>query len=667
MKGVTLKFPRTIFTRGLFFLVSDLILLSAAFYLAFWFRFEGAIPEPEWRVLWTFLPSLLLLKIAWNAYFRLYNLEWALVGMPELLRVLKASLASSFCVAASVLFLQNYTNALLIPRSVIFLDWLISFLFIAALRVSKRLYLYDLRFQKSDGKTRVLIVGAGVTGEALVREIRRANKQYFPIGFVDDNPAKKGTYIQGVRVLGTRHDLPEIVKRFKVEEVIIAIPSAPAREIRDIVSRIRQCGIFRIKIVPSISEFLNGNITLNSIRDIRLEDLLGRDQVSVNLEQIADYLRGKRILITGAAGSIGTELVNQIARFSPRHLILFDMDETGIFYLERNIRERFPKLSFTCVIGDIRDESKVIATMERFQPQVVFHAAAYKHVPIMEANPDEAIKVNVLGTLILARASCEYGVEKFVLISTDKAVNPTSVMGATKRVAEIIVCELNRRNTTRFVAVRFGNVLGSRGSVVPLFQEQLRKGGPLTVTHPEMKRYFMTAQESVLLVLQAGALGQGGEVFVLDMGEPIRIVDLAREFIRLSGYEPDKDIPIVFTGMRPGEKLFEEVLTAEEGTETTNHNKIFKARITLPIKGEELWDKVKQLIEAAYNNDLNKALSLLRELVPTYQPSPDVLRLAMQFQPKSPLWIEENITFPSPYVKPTRTLASNEHDTRIKP
>lgn len=651
LKGLKLKFPRTALTRGLFFLSSDLVLLSVAFYLAFWFRFEGDIPESEWKVLLSSLPAILPLKIAWNAYFRLYNLEWSLVGMPELLRVLKASLASSLCLAAAVFFLLHYTGVLYIPRSVIFLDWLLSFTFIAALRVSKRLYLYDLRLQRSDGKTRVLIVGAGVTGEALVREIRRANNQYFPVGFVDDNPTKKGTYIQGVQVLGTRYDLPEIIKRSKVEEVIIAIPSAPAKEIRDIVNRIRQCGISRIKIVPSISEFLNGNITLNSIRDIRLEDLLGRDQVSVNLEQISNYLLDKVILITGAAGSIGTELVNQVARFSPRNLVLFDIDETGIFNLERSIRERFPGLSFNCVIGDIRDESKVTAVMEKFQPQVVFHAAAYKHVPLMELNPDEAIKVNVLGTLILARASCKYGVEKFVLISTDKAVNPTSVMGATKRVAEIIVCELNCQNTTRFVAVRFGNVLGSRGSVVPLFQEQLRKGGPLTVTHPEMKRYFMTAQESVLLVLQAGALGQGGEVFVLDMGEPIRILDLAKEFIRLSGYEPDKDIPIVFTGIRPGEKLFEEVLTAEEGTESTNHPKIFKARITLPVKGEELWDKVERLIEAAYKGDLNKALLVLRELVPTYQPSPEVLRLALQSQPKSTLWIEKGSVVSNLYTR----------------
>lgn len=656
LKGMNLRFPRTILTRSLFFLASDVVLLSAAFYLAFWFRFEGAIPEKEWQALWFSLPALLPLKLAWNAYFRLYNLTWAFVGMPELIRVLKASSASSLCIATAVLFLQHQTNLLPIPRSVIVLDWLLSFLFIGALRVSKRLYLYDLRPSRSDGKTKVLIIGAGVTGEALVREIKRANKEYFPVGFVDDNLEKKGTYIQGVRVLGTRYDLPEIVKKFKVEEVIIAIPSAPAREIRDIVKRVRECGISRIKIVPSISEFLNGNITFSNVRDIQLEDLLGRDQVSVNLEQIAGYLRDKTILITGAVGSIGTELVNQVARFSPRHLVLFDIDETGIFYLERNIREHFPKLSFTCVIGDIRDESKVLATMERFKPQVVFHAAAYKHVPLMETNPDEAIKVNVLGTMVLARASCEYGVEKFVLISTDKAVNPTSVMGATKRVAEIIVCELNRRNSTRFVAVRFGNVLGSRGSVVPLFQEQIRKGGPLTVTHPEMRRYFMTAKESVLLVLQAGALGQGGEVFVLDMGEPIRILDLAREFIRLAGYEPDKDIPIVFTGIRPGEKLFEEVLTAEEGTEATSHSKIFKARMSLPMEGEELWDKVKQLIEAAYSCDYNKAISLLRELVPTYKPSPEVLRLAMQSQPKSSVWIEKSVVLPTSHTIPDREL-----------
>jgi len=654
LKGLKFRFPRTVLTRGLFFLASDILLLSVAFYLSFWFRFEGAIPEAEWQALWMCLPFLIPLKVIWNAYFRLYNLTWAFVGVPELIRVLKANTAASLCAALVVLLLHHQTGVLLIPRSILFLDWVLSFLFTAALRVSKRLYLYDLRALRSEGKTKVLIVGAGMAGESLVREIRRSNGHYFPVGFVDDNLEKKGAYIQGVRVLGTRHDLPEIVKRFKVEEVIIAIPSAPAKEIRDIVNRVRECGISRIKIVPSINEFLNGNITLNSIRDIRLEDLLGRDQVSVDLEQISDYLRGKKILITGAAGSIGTELVNQVASFKPHHLVLFDIDETGIFYLERDIRERFPELSFTCVIGDIRDESKVFAVMEKFQPQVVFHAAAYKHVPLMELNPDEAIKVNVLGTLNLARASCEHGVEKFVFISTDKAVNPTSVMGATKRVAEIIVCSFNRLNSTKFVAVRFGNVLGSRGSVVPLFQEQIRKGGPVTVTHPEMKRYFMTAQEAVRLVLQAGALGQGGEVFVLDMGEPVKILDLAREFIRLSGYEPDKDIPIVFTGMRPGEKLFEEVLTAEEGTEATNHPKIFKARMKLPTEGEELWDKVRQLIDAAYTGDHGKAILLLKELVPTYEPSQTVLQLAMKSQPESSLWLKKDAAVPNPYAVPNK-------------
>lgn len=633
LQKIKLRIPKTAFTRGLFFLVSDVVLFTAAFYLAFWLRFEGSIPEAERQTMWLYFCALLPLKIAWNAYFRLYNLTWALVGVPELLRVLKASLMGSLCLAAVVLLFQYHTNLPLIPRSVMLLDWLLSFLFIAALRVSKRLFLYDLRSPRSEGKRRVIIIGAGVAGEALVREIRRAvNGRYFPVGFIDDDPAKRGTYIQGVQVLGNRCDLPEIVERFQVEEAIIAIPSAPAKEIRDIVNRLRLCHLRRIKIVPSINEFLEGNITLSNLRDIQLEDLLGREQVSIDMEQIASYLRDKRVLITGAAGSIGVELANQVARFSPSHLILFDVDETGIFYLENNIQERFQSLSFTCLVGDVRDENKVLRIMKQFQPQVVFHAAAYKHVPLMEVHPDEAIKVNVLGTIILARASCKYGVEKFVLISTDKAVNPTSVMGATKRVAEIIVCDLNHRSTTQFIAVRFGNVLGSRGSVVPLFQEQIRKGGPLTVTHPEMRRYFMTAQEAVLLVLQAGAIGQGGEVFVLDMGEPIRIVDLARELIRISGYEPDKDIPIVFTGIRPGEKLFEEVLTAEEGTEPTSHPKIFRARLTSLADSKELWDKVERLVKSAYDSDYSEAILLLQALVPTYQPSQEVKQLASQQQ-----------------------------------
>lgn len=633
MRRIRLRIPRTAFTRGLFFLVSDVALFMSAFYLAYWLRFEGVIPEAQWQAFKIYLFMSVPMKIACNAYFRLYNLTWALVGVPELLRVLKASLAGSLCLAMIVFLSQYCTNLPLIPRSVLVLDWLLSFLFIATLRVSKRLFLYDLRSLRGSGKIRILVIGAGVAGEALVREIRRAaNNRYFPVGFIDDDPAKKGTHIQGVQVLGDRHDIPEVVKRFQVEEAIIAIPSAPSKEIRDIVNRLRQCNLRQIKIVPSINRFLDGSITLTDLRDIQLEDLLGREQVAIDSEQVADYLRDKRVLITGAAGSIGTGLVNQIAQFSPRHLVLLDVDETGIFHLEHSIREQFPALPFTCVVGDIRDESKVFKIMEQFQPQVVFHAAAYKHVPVMEAHPDEAIKVNVHGTVILARASCKCGVEKFVLISTDKAVNPTSVMGVTKRVAEMVICELNCDNITQFIAVRFGNVLGSRGSVVPLFQEQLRKGGPLTVTHPEMRRYFMTVQEAVLLILQAGAIGQGGEVFVLDMGEPIRILDLAHELIRLAGYEPDKDIPIVFTGIRPGEKLFEEMFTAEEGVEITSHPKIFRVRLTPSVDREQLWEKVEQLIKAAYNGDYGEAISLLRALVPTYRPSQEIMQLALQQQ-----------------------------------
>src|SRR5439155_18034822 len=399
------------------------------------------------------------------------------------------------------------------------------------------------------------------------------------VGVIDDSPFKHGTYLHGVRVLGPRGLIPRVVKDERVDEVIVAMPSAPGPVIREVVVASRQAGVPSVQILSGVAAMLEGRVTLASVRDVKVEDLLNRPVAELDMDSVGEYLYGRTVLITGAAGSIGAELASQIARVEPGRLILLEKDETRLFGLEIDLRRFAPRVPVFPVVGDVRHRDRMLQVFRTYQPQVVFHAAAYKHVPMMEAHPQEAVTVNVIGTKVLAEVAAEAGCEMFVLISTDKAVNPTSVMGATKRMAEMLVRRLNEASATRFVAVRFGNVLGSRGSLIPLLEEQIRRGGPITVTHPAMERYFMTVSEAVRLILKASSLGGGGEVFVLDMGDPVRIVDLAEALIRLSGLEPDVDVPIQFTGMRPGEKLKEEILMAEEGTYSTKVEQIFVARL----------------------------------------------------------------------------------------
>jgi len=471
------------------------------------------------------------------------------------------------------------------------------------------------------GGTLNLLVSARNAGEQIVRDmIRTKDSPYLPVAFVDDDPAKKKVMIHGVKVRGNRKDIPEIVKNLEVEMAVIAMPSVPSKEVRDIVSYLHKAGIREIRIIPGTKEIISRNISILDIKKIDLKDLLSREPIQIEYSQVRKILEGKRILITGAGGSIGSELGRQIAQFKPSLLALLDFDETELFYIDQELKQEHPKLQVISVLGDILNREKMVAVFQQIAPQLVFHAAAYKHVPMIEDFPEEAIRVNILGTKILAELSQAFGVEKFVFILTDKAVNPTSVMGVSKRVAEMVIMDMNHREKTKFVAVRFGNVLGSRGSVIPIFQEQIKKGGPVTITHPEMKRYFMTIPEAVLLVLQAGSIGKGGEVFVLDMGEQVRIYDLACELIRLSGLEPEKDIPIVFTGIRPGEKLFEEVLTSEEGVEATVHPKIFKAKIQGLFDSDFLNGKIEALSTFARFRDKTNILLTLRELISTYRP-----------------------------------------------
>ncbi|MCX6760046.1 MAG: nucleoside-diphosphate sugar epimerase/dehydratase, partial [Candidatus Nealsonbacteria bacterium] len=457
-------------------------------------------------------------------------------------------------------------------------------------------------------------------GEQAVRGIRNSREGYYlPIGFVDDNPSKKGITIHGLPVLGVLDQIPKIVGDEQVEELIIALPSAGKNTIKRAVDLGRRANIRKIKIIPSIADIISGEIVLGNLRDVSIEDLLGREPVKIDTKSIERFIKGKTVLITGAAGSIGSELSMQVAKFSPSQLILLDQDETGIFNICNRISKKLPQVKLNSVIADICDHPKIKKVFSQFKPAVVFHAAAYKHVPLMEDNTDEAVKNNVFGTKNVAEISLESGVEKFVFISTDKAVNPTSVMGATKRLGEMICQILNQKNGTKFISVRFGNVLDSRGSVIPIFREKILKREALEVTHPDMKRYFMMIPEACLLVMQAGQMGNGGEVFVLDMGEPIKIIDLAKEMIKLAGLEPDKDIPIVFSGIRPGEKLFEETLTAEEGTIATENQSIFKAMLSHIEEGalKEKLSALKNILENG--SEKEKIIAILKEIIPVYK------------------------------------------------
>lgn len=614
-------FEKTILKRTILFMVSDAVLFGLALYLSFFLRFEGMIPDSDLGQFFISLPLFVGVKLLTFYFFQIYRFTWSYAGFYELLKIFKVQTLCSLIISTIILLLAYERSFRGFPRSIFLIDYVFSLILVGGLRISKRVYLQTRRHSKVEQK-RTLIIGAGNAGEQIVRDIKRVkDSPYLPVAFVDDDPGKRKVLIHGIEVAGNRGEIPKIVEELAVEIAVIAMPSAPSKEIRNIVAYLHKAGIKEINIIPGTKEILSGNISILDIKRVDLKDLLSREPVEIDYSQVEKYLKGKRILVTGAGGSIGSELGRQIAQFHPERLILLDFDETALFHISQEIRDRHPDLSIHPVLGDILVQDKMSVIFSHFSPQLVFHAAAYKHVPMMEDFPEEAIRVNILGTKILGELSQKNGVEKLVLISTDKAINPTSVMGASKRVAEMVITDLNHQQKTQFIAVRFGNVLGSRGSVIPIFQEQIKRGGPVTITHPEMERYFMTIPEAVLLVLQAGAMGNGGEVFVLDMGEPVKIYDVARELIRLSGLEPEKDIPIVFTGIRPGEKLFEEVLTAEEGVETTAHPKIFKAKIKGSFDRDFLNEKIEKLRGFAQLRDKTNIILTLKELIPTYHPN----------------------------------------------
>ncbi len=611
-------FKKTAVTKTAFFVLADAILITAAILLAFLIRFDAGIPAQYFPFILRMVALAIIFTIPIFYFQGLYSFSWSYVSTDEAVSLFKATVIS-FIFLSIAIFISNYfPHFVNFPRSTLFISYLLVFVFCGSLRLAKRIYLHITGFSRREKKERTLIVGAGDAGEQILRSIGSSNvSPYYPIGFVDDNPIKQGVNIHGYKVLGRISDIPKVIADYQIKGVIIALPSVGNAIIKKAIESARKAGIEKIKIAPALSEIIGGKVSFKNLKDVDVADLLGREEVSLDTDQIESFIKGKIVLITGAAGSIGSELSRQAAKFKPSLLLLLDQDETGIFNISKELERTFSGLKIEPVIADIRDKEKIKEVFKKFQPKIIFHAAAYKHVPLMEQNPDEAVKNNIFGTQNLAKAAVDGSAEKFIFISTDKAVNPTSVMGATKRVGEMICQAFSQKNLTKFISVRFGNVLDSRGSVIPIFREQIKRGGPVEVTHKDMKRYFMLTSEACLLVMQAGAMGEGGEVFVLDMGKPVKIWDLAKEMIRLSGFEPDKDIAVVFTGTRPGEKLFEEILTAEEGTVATQNHKIFMAKLS-GINLENLEKNLGNIKNLAENSEKAEIKRVLKEIIPNY-------------------------------------------------
>lgn len=588
-------------------LLVDAFITAAVPYMALLIRFEGNLDTPYLAILTANIPIVLFVRLTTFYCFGLYHRLWRYAGINELIVIIGA-------VTCSTLLLSTYTYlvGVILPRSIHFLAWLMNIVFIGASRVFVRV-VHHLRQRRSVEHANVLIVGAGDAGAVLARELLQREEKRRIVGFADDDVYKHNKLLNGFKVLGARKDIPFIVRTHFINEIIIAMPSAGGSVIRETLELCKATGC-SVTILPGIYELVDGKVTIQQLRQVNLEDLLRRDAVHLDTEGLQRYLSGKRVLVTGAGGSIGSELSRQIAKFNPEQMILLGKGENSIYEIHRELNESRLPFPIHPVIADVRDQERIRSIFAKYMPQVVFHAAAHKHVPLMEAQPEEAVHNNIFGTKSVADAANEFGVEIFIMISTDKAVNPTSVMGATKRAAELVIQHMNSISQTKYAAVRFGNVLGSRGSVVPLFRKQIAQGGPITITHPEMKRYFMTIPEASQLVLQAGALAHGGEVFVLDMGEPIKIVDMACDLVQLSGLVPYQDIDIRFTGLRPGEKLFEELLTAEEGTSATKHEKIFTANLPA-VDSKRIQRCLLGLWGASQRNEVT---AILDELVPSY-------------------------------------------------
>jgi len=623
------------YKNAIIILAVDVILVAFSWYFSYLLRFNFSIPEVTEGSALATLPLVIAIKILTFHFFKLYQGMWRYTSLPDLANILKASTSGSLIIILIMLFSHGFAG---FPRSVFIIDWCITLLLISGCRVGIRLYFWMDSGDKSAQFSRLsffsslllkhnlpgkklLVIGAGNCGEKIVREIRE-NPQlgYQVAGFIDDHPSKANLQIHGIPVVGKTDEIKTIANKMGIEELLIAIPSASYKKMRSIVGCCDGSGI-PFKTVPSMSELINGRVTVKAIRDVRYKDLLGREPVKLDELRIGGCLKGARVIVTGAGGSIGSELCRQICRFRPSSIILFERAESPLYEIELELKKGFPDVEIVPMLADVSDRRQLSFVFEAYRPQVVFHAAAYKHVPLLELQPWKSVINNILGTRNMIDISKQFSVERFVFVSTDKAVRPTNVMGASKRVAELLVhgqngCELSDK---KFMAVRFGNVVGSAGSVVPLFKRQIAYGGPVTVTHPEVTRYFMTIPEACQLILQAGSMGNGGETFVLDMGTPVKISDMARDLIRLSGYEPDVDIKIEFIGLRPGEKLYEELITEDEGIAPTGHGKI------MVLRGQScdqavLNGQIDELFQLAAEYDSAGIRAKLCEIVPEFHP-----------------------------------------------
>lgn len=654
MEQTTKKWKLKWIYKSLLLCLADILIVMGSYFMALFMRFDfqiAMIPEEYIAGYFWSMPFWIVSTIVIYYIYKLYHSIWAFVSIAEVKRIVMADLVLIPVYVIGAVFMELH-----MPKSYYFMGYIMSCVCCAGMRFSYRyirFYLRSLQGEtKEEGKERdrIMVIGAGTVGQTLIREIRKADSVYAKVVCViDDNPEKKGRILEGIPIVGNRYDIVDMVKKYDINRIIYAIPSTTGQNRKDILNLCKEAGC-RMQTVPSVSQIVNEEVSMTKLREVEISDLLGRKQILVNMDEITEYIRGKVVLVTGGGGSIGSELCRQVAAREPKQLIILDIYENNAYDIQMELRKKYPQLNLEVIIASVRDSRKMFKVFKTYHPDIVYHAAAHKHVPLMEDSPCESIKNNAIGTYKTAFAALAHGTKKFVLISTDKAVNPTNIMGASKRLCEMIIqafdskvkegkadeipqifthaiqkelknmnlAENLRNAETEFVAVRFGNVLGSNGSVIPLFKKQIEAGGPVTVTDPEIIRYFMTIPEAVSLVMQAGTYAHGGEIFVLDMGEPVKIDTLARNLIRLSGYRPDEDIKIEYTGLRPGEKLYEEKLMAEEGLKRTE-NELIHIGMPIPFDVEEFLAQLDELAERAYANAGN-IRELVEKVVVTYHP-----------------------------------------------
>lgn len=614
--------------RAKLLVLLDVVLINISILFAYLMRFDGDLSsmpyEIKKNIVYVFIAATVV-KIVSFALFKLYNSLWRYASIHEMINIVGATFVGNVISMSCVFILRVLAERgtviieVTVPASLFIIAFLTDIFLIGGSRFAYRVFRRAIKGEVIRFKNckRVLIIGGGNAGAIIISELKRHTElNSIPVAIIDEDSYKIGKEINGVPIVGSNKDIVDVIIKKKIDEAIIAIPSAANKVINEIYNECSKTNC-KVKILPSVAQLIDETVVMQKVRDVNIEDLLGREPVNLDVEGISSYIAGQVVLVTGGGGSIGSELCRQIASFKPRQLVILDNYENNAYDIQNELLYQYPDLNLVTIIANIREKHRMDSIFKKYRPNVVFHAAAHKHVPLMEANPTEAIKNNVFGTLNVAECADKFGVRRFVLISTDKAVNPTNIMGATKRIAEMIIQAINKHSKTEFVAVRFGNVLGSNGSVIPLFKKQIEQGGPVTVTHPEVTRFFMTIPEAVQLVIQAGAMAKGGEIFVLDMGQPVRIYDLARNLIKLSGFEPDEDIKIEFSGLRPGEKLYEELLMDEEGLKSTANHKIFVAQpvfTDFALLKREI-DCLKEIIMT----DADEVMNYVQMIVPTYK------------------------------------------------